>query len=120
LDNHINELYDTPLSEEKTMVGEKPYARTDARERTLSFRLTKNVFCPLCFLSLSQPNGVLPHDNLVFIEMCPDEQGRFGFNVKGGLDQKMPVIVSRVAPGTAVRVLYYLGHRHCQTPELLK
>ncbi|XP_055785491.1 tyrosine-protein phosphatase non-receptor type 4-like isoform X4 [Salvelinus fontinalis] len=66
LDNHINELYDTPLSEDKTM-----------------------------------PNGVLPHDNLVFIKMCPDEQGRFGFNVKGGLDQKMPVIVSRVAPGTA-------------------
>ncbi|CAB1327990.1 unnamed protein product, partial [Coregonus sp. 'balchen'] len=66
LDNHINELYDTPLSEDKTM-----------------------------------PNGVVPHDNLVLIKMCPDEQGRFGFNVKGGLDQKMPVIVSRVAPGTA-------------------
>uniref|UniRef100_A0A673VZR7 protein-tyrosine-phosphatase n=1 Tax=Salmo trutta TaxID=8032 RepID=A0A673VZR7_SALTR len=69
---------------------------------TLWFRLTKTWFCALCFFfSLSQPNGVLPHDNLVFIKMCPDEQGRFGFNVKGGLDQKMPVIVSRVAPGTA-------------------
>uniref|UniRef100_A0A669PHT1 protein-tyrosine-phosphatase n=1 Tax=Phasianus colchicus TaxID=9054 RepID=A0A669PHT1_PHACC len=32
--------------------------------------------------------------------MKPDENGRFGFNVKGGYDQKMPVIVSRVAPGT--------------------
>uniref|UniRef100_A0A8C0GLM4 Tyrosine-protein phosphatase n=1 Tax=Chelonoidis abingdonii TaxID=106734 RepID=A0A8C0GLM4_CHEAB len=29
-----------------------------------------------------------------------NENGRFGFNVKGGYDQKMPVIVSRVAPGT--------------------
>uniref|UniRef100_H3B0N8 PDZ domain-containing protein n=1 Tax=Latimeria chalumnae TaxID=7897 RepID=H3B0N8_LATCH len=46
------------------------------------------------------PNGVIPHDNLVLIRMRPDENGRFGFNVKGGLDQKMPVIVSRVAPGT--------------------
>ncbi|XP_062302343.1 tyrosine-protein phosphatase non-receptor type 4-like isoform X1 [Osmerus eperlanus] len=46
-------------------------------------------------------NGEVPHDNLVLIKMCPDEHGRFGFNVKGGLDQKMPVIVSRVAPGTA-------------------
>ncbi|XP_029112602.1 tyrosine-protein phosphatase non-receptor type 4-like isoform X1 [Scleropages formosus] len=46
-------------------------------------------------------NGVVPHDNLVLIKMRPDENGRFGFNVKGGLDQKMPVIVSRVAPGTS-------------------
>ncbi|CAH7193057.1 Ptpn4 [Phodopus roborovskii] len=48
----------------------------------------------------STPNGGLPHENLVLIKMKPDENGRFGFNVKGGYDQKMPVIVSRVAPGT--------------------
>ncbi|XP_066089263.1 tyrosine-protein phosphatase non-receptor type 4 isoform X3 [Saccopteryx bilineata] len=48
----------------------------------------------------STPNGGIPHDNLVLIRMKPDENGRFGFNVKGGYDQKMPVIVSRVAPGT--------------------
>ncbi|XP_059355883.1 tyrosine-protein phosphatase non-receptor type 4-like [Carassius carassius] len=47
------------------------------------------------------PNGVVPHDNLVLIKMKPDENGRFGFNVKGGSDQKMPIIVSRVAPGTS-------------------
>ncbi|XP_048834123.1 tyrosine-protein phosphatase non-receptor type 4-like [Brienomyrus brachyistius] len=45
-------------------------------------------------------NGAVPHDNLVLIKMRPDDNGRFGFNVKGGSDQKMPVIVSRVAPGT--------------------
>ncbi|KAM6945343.1 tyrosine-protein phosphatase non-receptor type 4-like [Aplochiton taeniatus] len=49
----------------------------------------------------NSPNGEVPHDSLVLIKMSPDENGRFGFNVKGGLDQKMPVIVSRVAPGTA-------------------
>lgn len=32
--------------------------------------------------------------------MRPDEQGRFGFNVKGGTDQKLPVLVSRVAPNS--------------------
>ena len=32
--------------------------------------------------------------------MLPDGQGRFGFNVKGGMDQGVPVIVSRVAGGT--------------------
>uniref|UniRef100_A0A673H588 Tyrosine-protein phosphatase non-receptor type 4-like n=1 Tax=Sinocyclocheilus rhinocerous TaxID=307959 RepID=A0A673H588_9TELE len=44
---------------------------------------------------------LIPHDNLVLIKMKPDENGRFGFNVKGGSDQKMPIIVSRVAPGTS-------------------
>ena len=29
-----------------------------------------------------------------------DEQGRFGFNVKGGVDQKLPIIVSRVGANT--------------------
>uniref|UniRef100_A0A8C9RQL2 Tyrosine-protein phosphatase n=1 Tax=Scleropages formosus TaxID=113540 RepID=A0A8C9RQL2_SCLFO len=48
----------------------------------------------------SMVNGAVPHDNLVLIKIRPDENGRFGFNVKGGSDQKMPVIVSRVAPGT--------------------
>ncbi|XP_035687949.1 tyrosine-protein phosphatase non-receptor type 4-like isoform X16 [Branchiostoma floridae] len=49
------------------------------------------------------PNGNLVADNsIVLIRMKPDEHGRFGFNVKGGADQNMPIIVSRVAPGTPV------------------
>lgn len=32
--------------------------------------------------------------------MVADEQGRFGFNVRGGVDLKLPVLVSRVAPHT--------------------
>uniref|UniRef100_A0A8C1V7S1 protein-tyrosine-phosphatase n=1 Tax=Cyprinus carpio TaxID=7962 RepID=A0A8C1V7S1_CYPCA len=54
-----------------------------------------------CKLAKTSPNGVVPHDNLVLIKLKPDENGRFGFNVKGGSDQKMPIIVSRVAPGTS-------------------
>ncbi|XP_012876122.1 PREDICTED: tyrosine-protein phosphatase non-receptor type 4 [Dipodomys ordii] len=33
----------------------------------------------------STPNGGIPHDNLVLIRMKPDENGRFGFNVKADL-----------------------------------
>ncbi|KAK2151211.1 hypothetical protein LSH36_372g03009 [Paralvinella palmiformis] len=49
-----------------------------------------------------EPNGSAFQDNhgLVTIRMKPDSQGRFGFNVKGGADQNMPIIVSRVAPNT--------------------
>jgi tyrosine-protein phosphatase non-receptor type 4 len=37
---------------------------------------------------------------LVLIRIAPDEEGRFGFNVKGGSDLNMPILVSRVAPNT--------------------
>ncbi|XP_055688283.1 tyrosine-protein phosphatase non-receptor type 4 [Lutzomyia longipalpis] len=39
-------------------------------------------------------------DGHVVIHLKADEQGRFGFNVKGGADLKLPVLVSRVAPHT--------------------
>ena len=34
------------------------------------------------------------------ITIAPDDKGRFGFNVKGGADQKLPIIVSRVGANT--------------------
>lgn len=37
-------------------------------------------------------NGAVPHDNLVLIKMKPDENGRFGFNVKVRLRQKRSVL----------------------------
>ncbi|XP_023707598.1 tyrosine-protein phosphatase non-receptor type 4 isoform X2 [Cryptotermes secundus] len=39
-------------------------------------------------------------EGLVLIRITPDEQGRFGFNVKGGSDLNMPILVSRVVPNT--------------------
>lgn len=39
-------------------------------------------------------------ESIVSIKLLPDEQGRFGFNVKGGCDLNMPILVSRVAPNT--------------------
>jgi len=40
------------------------------------------------------------NSDLVLITIYPDEQGKFGFNVKGGIDQKAPIIVSRVGANT--------------------
>lgn len=45
-------------------------------------------------------NGNNDDSGLTIITILPDEQGRFGFNVKGGCDQKMPIIVSRVGANT--------------------
>ncbi|CAG0893514.1 unnamed protein product [Cyprideis torosa] len=49
-----------------------------------------------CTTDLSDPTT-----GFVTIRITPDEQGRFGFNVRGGVDQNKPVIVSRVAPNMA-------------------
>ncbi|XP_035910258.1 tyrosine-protein phosphatase non-receptor type 4 [Anopheles stephensi] len=48
-------------------------------------------------------NGIAVDDEangLVTIHLVADEQGRFGFNVKGGIDHGLPILVSRVAPHT--------------------
>ncbi|XP_041104158.1 tyrosine-protein phosphatase non-receptor type 3-like isoform X2 [Polyodon spathula] len=51
------------------------------------------------------PNGVgtqaqneLIDAELLLLRITPDKEGRFGFNVKGGVDQKMPLVISRVSP----------------------
>ncbi|KAG0423443.1 hypothetical protein HPB47_000802, partial [Ixodes persulcatus] len=36
----------------------------------------------------------------VRVRMRADAEGRFGFNVKGGADQSLPILVSRVVPNT--------------------
>ncbi len=51
-------------------------------------------------------------DGLVVITILPDEKGRFGFNVKGGADQKLPIIVSRVGANTPADKYEYLGLIH--------
>ncbi|KAJ7313889.1 hypothetical protein JRQ81_005666 [Phrynocephalus forsythii] len=38
--------------------------------------------------------------NLLLIRILPDEDGKFGFNLKGGIDQKLPLVVSRIIPGS--------------------
>lgn len=36
--------------------------------------------------------------DLLLIRIAPDNEGKFGFNVKGGVDQKMPLAISHVKP----------------------
>ncbi|KAJ7370196.1 Tyrosine-protein phosphatase non-receptor type 3 [Desmophyllum pertusum] len=46
-----------------------------------------------------QRNGSANQEGEMTIRMEPDEQGRFGFNVQGGADINLPVIVSKIARG---------------------
>uniref|UniRef100_A0A8C0F8C0 Tyrosine-protein phosphatase n=1 Tax=Bubo bubo TaxID=30461 RepID=A0A8C0F8C0_BUBBB len=42
----------------------------------------------------------LTEGDLLLVRIIPDEDGKFGFNLKGGVDQKMPLVVSRITPGS--------------------
>ncbi|CAL8290819.1 unnamed protein product [Merluccius merluccius] len=44
----------------------------------------------------SQPP--LGDGDLLLVRIAPDHEGKFGFNVKGGVDQKMPLAISHVKP----------------------
>lgn len=54
----------------------------------------------LHFSAMESGHVVLNEEGLVNVRLVADDQGRFGFNVKGGADLQLPVLVSRVAPNT--------------------
>ncbi|KAG9331014.1 hypothetical protein JZ751_020437 [Albula glossodonta] len=52
--------------------------------------------------SYGQQNVAMDSD-LLLVHITPDEEGKFGFNVKGGVDQKMPLVISHVSADSPVR-----------------
>ncbi|KAJ8983663.1 hypothetical protein NQ317_019583 [Molorchus minor] len=46
------------------------------------------------------PTSQIVDEGIVTIVLHPDEDGKYGFNVKGGTDISVPILVSRVAPNT--------------------
>ncbi|CAG9774075.1 unnamed protein product [Ceutorhynchus assimilis] len=51
--------------------------------------------------SVSQsPTSQIVDENLTTITLYPDQDGKYGFNVKGGTEISVPILVSRVAPNT--------------------
>ncbi|KAM9309884.1 tyrosine-protein phosphatase non-receptor type 3 isoform 2-T4 [Pholidichthys leucotaenia] len=54
---------------------------------------------------------VLGDGDLMLICITPDHEGKFGFNVKGGVDQKMPLAISHVKPDSPAG--------HCE-PKLME
>uniref|UniRef100_A0A8C2PQE3 protein-tyrosine-phosphatase n=1 Tax=Cyprinus carpio TaxID=7962 RepID=A0A8C2PQE3_CYPCA len=44
----------------------------------------------------SDKSNVTADGDLLLVRISPDQDGKFGFNVKGGVDQKMPLSISHV------------------------
>ncbi len=76
LDEHLSELYNVPSASGKSMVRK---TLSYKRKRYMCLFSSRSSFDS--FLRFPQ-NGAVPHENLVLIKMRPDENGRFGFNVK--------------------------------------
>uniref|UniRef100_A0A671N0R8 protein-tyrosine-phosphatase n=1 Tax=Sinocyclocheilus anshuiensis TaxID=1608454 RepID=A0A671N0R8_9TELE len=45
-------------------------------------------------------SNVTADGDLLLVRISPDQDGKFGFNVKGGVDQKMPLAISHVNPAS--------------------
>jgi tyrosine-protein phosphatase non-receptor type 4 len=74
----------------------------------------------------------LASEGLLLIRLEADDRGRYGFNVKGGVDQKIPVLVSKVSPQSPAEKsnppleegdqLLYINSRpvsHCRHEEVI-
>ncbi|ROL47774.1 Tyrosine-protein phosphatase non-receptor type 3 [Anabarilius grahami] len=52
------------------------------------------IFVVICVQSVTADG------DLLLVRISPDQDGKFGFNVKGGVDQKMPLAISHVNPAS--------------------
>ncbi|KXJ78617.1 hypothetical protein RP20_CCG004101 [Aedes albopictus] len=69
--------------------------------RTYDAQIPTMFDSPPAYNGINNPENSVPkEEGLVTIRLVADDQGRFGFNVKGGVDLNLPVQVSRVAPHT--------------------
>ncbi|XP_055609256.1 tyrosine-protein phosphatase non-receptor type 4 [Uranotaenia lowii] len=69
--------------------------------RTYDVQMPTIFDSPPAYNGINNPENSIPNEEgLVTIRLVADDQGRFGFNVKGGVDLNLPVQVSRVAPHT--------------------
>uniref|UniRef100_A0A671MC29 protein-tyrosine-phosphatase n=1 Tax=Sinocyclocheilus anshuiensis TaxID=1608454 RepID=A0A671MC29_9TELE len=60
----------------------------------LSYLPQRVYFVVICTQSVTADG------DLLLVRISPDQDGKFGFNVKGGVDQKMPLAISHVNPAS--------------------
>uniref|UniRef100_A0AAY5L4A6 protein-tyrosine-phosphatase n=1 Tax=Esox lucius TaxID=8010 RepID=A0AAY5L4A6_ESOLU len=86
----------TPRHRSETHTHTHTHTHTPWRGRGHVLRIRYLVFqaeCCFCVLKSALGDG-----DLLLIRIAPDHGGKFGFNVKGGVDQKTPLVISQVNP----------------------
>ncbi|CAH8544757.1 hypothetical protein MS3_00005124 [Schistosoma haematobium] len=101
--NHSIKGHDQSINQKKehSDVTNNNGVEIDNSQHTRNKGLNRDPFHPGApdvenSLHLPDETNELNSEGLVRISIRPDSHGRFGFNVKGGIDHGMPIIVSRV------------------------
>uniref|UniRef100_A0A7N6C2S1 protein-tyrosine-phosphatase n=1 Tax=Anabas testudineus TaxID=64144 RepID=A0A7N6C2S1_ANATE len=63
-----------------------------------TFSRSSSFYTFVLILTFVSMQGDLGDGDLMLICITPDHEGKFGFNVKGGVDQRMPLAISHVKP----------------------
>ncbi|XP_066484004.1 tyrosine-protein phosphatase non-receptor type 3 isoform X2 [Tiliqua scincoides] len=85
------------LSGVGNLSGSSPLEGTDKLSVGVNENVTKEILMDDSNQYYCDKNN---DGNLLLIRILPDESGKFGFNLKGGIDQKMPLVVSKIIPGS--------------------
>ncbi|NXP76654.1 PTN3 phosphatase, partial [Ramphastos sulfuratus] len=81
------------------MSGSSPLEEVDKQFLETYDNITKSSSTEDFSQYYCEKNDLIEGD-LLLVHILPDEDGKFGFNLKGGVDQKMPLVVSRITPGS--------------------
>ncbi|KAH0627091.1 hypothetical protein JD844_002489 [Phrynosoma platyrhinos] len=87
------------VNEVSNLHGSYPLDGTDKQFSETNENVTKGLLMEDSNQYYFDKNDVIDGD-LLLIHILPDEDGKFGFNLKGGIDQKIPLVVSRIIPGS--------------------
>uniref|UniRef100_I3JFM2 protein-tyrosine-phosphatase n=1 Tax=Oreochromis niloticus TaxID=8128 RepID=I3JFM2_ORENI len=92
--------YRASVSSSKTSEGQGSphHISGDYNPATDDISLQADDICVCVDYELSSMQGAPGDGDLMLICIAPDKEGKFGFNVKGGVDQKMPLAISHVKP----------------------
>nr|XP_060637425.1 tyrosine-protein phosphatase non-receptor type 3 isoform X3 [Anolis sagrei ordinatus] len=87
------------INEVSSLQGSYPLGGKDKQFSERNENLVKGLSVEDSNQYYFDKNDIIDGD-LLLVHILPDEDGKFGFNLKGGIDQKMPLIVSRIMPGS--------------------
>ncbi|XP_053343530.1 tyrosine-protein phosphatase non-receptor type 3 [Clarias gariepinus] len=88
--SYVTESEDVFYTYRKAQEDEKPRVQSQPDENTLDEEDWQCLW----------EKDMAADGELLLISISPDKDGKFGFNVKGGVDQKMPLAISHVNPNS--------------------
>uniref|UniRef100_A0A673JM34 protein-tyrosine-phosphatase n=1 Tax=Sinocyclocheilus rhinocerous TaxID=307959 RepID=A0A673JM34_9TELE len=101
VDNLTNEMSYVTESEDVFYTYRQIYSTyANAHSLTAILNLNQRSESQRVYFVVICTQSVTADGDLLLVRISPDQDGKFGFNVKGGVDQKMPLVISHVNPAS--------------------